>query len=98
MKKAYNVQLSYGGADPAAPGSFGAYVGYRYLTRAAAPSPSFDGVMATGLQNQKGWEVGVSYTPFTNVVGSLAYFKGKEFTADTETDGSKYFGKLEFIF
>lgn len=98
MKKAYNVQLSYGEARPEVPGSFGVYAGYRYLTRAAAPSPAFDGVMATGNQNQKGWEFGVSFTPVTNVVGSLAYFKGKEFTADADTDGSKYFGKLEFIF
>ncbi|MCR5176530.1 MAG: S-layer homology domain-containing protein [Anaerovibrio sp.] len=98
MKRAYSVQLSYGEADPSQPGSFGIYGAYRYLTRAAAPSPAFDGVMATGDQNQKGWEIGVSFTPFTNVVGSLAYFKGKEFTADAETDGKKYFGQLEFLF
>ncbi|MBR2143362.1 putative porin [Anaerovibrio sp.] len=98
MKRAYNIQLSYGEAVPETPGSFGVYAAYRYLTRAAAPSPAFDGVMATGDQNQKGWEFGVAYTPFTNVVGSLAYFKGKEFTATQETNGQKYFGKLEFMF
>lgn len=98
LKKAYSFELSYGEADPEKPGSFGASMAYRYLTRAAAPSPTYDSVLGTGTGNQKGWEMNLSYTLFPSTIASLTYFKGKEMTAEEDTNASKLFFKLDFQF
>lgn len=69
-----------------------AYVAYRHQGYSAVIDPNVDGVG----YNQKGWEVGTSYTLFKNTVASAKYFNGKELHNDK--DASNLFGRVEFFF
>ncbi|SDD91248.1 porin [Sporomusa acidovorans] len=92
QSKAYNIQLSYKGADPAVKNSWGAYAAYRYLGNTAVLAPTFDGASA----GQKGYEVGATYTFGRNILGTLLYFNGKNISLDKDTN--KVFGQVEFFF
>lgn len=95
-KKAGSAEVAYKGAENANPGTWGMYLAYRYHGANVALDPSHDGV---GF-NQKGWEIGTSYTFFPNAVASLKYFNGKDLNVPTGNDdkASKLFGRVEFFF
>ena len=95
-RKSYMVQASYKEADPAVRGSFGVYAAYRYLTAASAVVPTYDTLLSNG--NQKGWDLGASYTFAANMVGTIEYFTGKDLHSTGDTNASKVFGKMEFFF
>lgn len=95
--KAYSIELDYKGANPARPGSFGIYAAYRYLGYRTAICPTYD----TMRLGQRGWDVGVRYTFQRNMMGTLAYFRGKALpfrSGYQEKDASTLFGQLEFFF
>ena len=96
-KRAWTAELDYKGADPMDKGSFGAFVGYRYLGRFAVLVPTYDGAGA----GQKGWEFGVDYVPFKNVQTTLKYFTGKQiasYEGVPTRDVSTIFGEVNFFF
>lgn len=92
QKTAFAYGVSYKGAEAANKGTWGAWVGYRYLGAGAAVHPTYD-VVGVG---QKGLELGVKYVPFKNIITQIQYGTGS-FIADN----SKYntlFGRVEFLF
>jgi len=91
-KKAYNVQLNYKGADAAHKGSFGIFAAYRYLGQHTVLAPTYDEM--TG--DQKGWDFGFNYALQKNIVGTLAYYTGKQIS--TDKNNSTLFGQVEFFF
>ena len=94
QKTAFAYTLNYKGAQPENKGSWGAWVGYRYLGNAAALHPTYD-VVGTGY---KGFEIGVKYTALKNIVTQLQYGNGKQLGV---AEGAKYnslFGRVEFLF
>ena len=95
-EKAGSAEVDYKGADAKNSGSWGMYVAYRYYGANVALDPSYDGVG----WNQKGWEIGTSYTFSPNAVASLKYFNGKDLNVPTNNDdkASKLFGRVEFFF
>ncbi len=89
---AKTVQLNYKKAKANDPGSWGAYVGYRYLGQNVAIKPTY----YEATYDQKGYVAGLEYTFAENIVGYLQYFDGKDITSDT--DASKLFSQVEFYF
>ena len=104
-KNAYNVQLSYKGADATDAGSWGAYVAYRSLAPFAAVAATYD---FCGFANSvQGWEIGADYTFTKNIVGTVKYFTGKDNFAkaasegDFKGNGNGYngvFTRVDFLF
>ena len=92
QKTAFAYTLSYKGAEAANKGTWGAWVGYRYLGYGAAISPTGDVVKA----GQKGWELGVKYVPLKNIVTQLQYGNGKLIGEDKKFNS--IFGRVEFLF
>ena len=90
--KAWNVQLSYRGAEPENMHSFGLFAAYRRLGTDVARKPTFDAIGS----GEKGWEVGGDYTFAKNVVGTLKYFNGRHITSDTKLN--RFYGSLEYFF
>ena len=94
LDSSHNIELDYKNADKNNPGSWGAYVAYRYASPFVSLTPTYD---VTGMRyNKKGWDVGVKYTLTKNVVGTLAYFNGKKL--DTNRDSETLFGYLRVFF
>lgn len=93
FNKGYDFELSYAGADKT-PGSWGAYVAYRYAGDNVALSPTFDSY--TLRSNKKGIDVGLSWSPFKNTLTELSYFHGK--TLDTKETSKTLFGRVSFFF
>ena len=91
---AHNIQLSYKGSDIANKGTWGAYAAYRYLGNNTLILPTYD--TAHSHLNEKGWEVGASYVPFTNVYTAVEYFDGKDLA--TDRDAKTLFGRVSFFF
>ena len=91
--KAWNVQLSYKGAERENMHSFGLFAAYRRLGTAVAVSSTFDDAMKAG---EKGWEVGGDYTFAKNVVGTLKYFNGRNIASDKKLN--HFYGSLEYFF
>ena len=92
---AFAYTLNYKGAEAANKGSWGAWLGYRYLGEAAALHPTYD-VVASG---RKGWEIGVKYVPMKNVLAQLQYGKGDVMrNADGQKGYNTIFGRVEFFF
>jgi hypothetical protein len=78
-KTAYNIQLNYKGAKASQKGSFGLFLGYRHLGDYAVVRSTYSengGI----YRNEKGFEIGASYTFDKNIVGKAQYFWGKEIT------------------
>jgi len=92
-QKAYNFELRYKGADATAPGSFGAWVAYRYVGNAASFVPTWDAVP----NDTKGIEIGGNYAFDKNVLLTARYFKGKV-VDNTDVDFSRIFTTLDFLF
>lgn len=57
--------------------------------------PTYDTAHTAHL-NEKGWEVGASYVPFTNVYTVIEYFDGKDLA--TDRDAKTLFGRVSFFF
>lgn len=92
FNKAWNVQLSYKGAEQENMHSFGLFVAYRHLGSFVAAKPTFDAIG----KGYKGWEVGGDYTFAKNVVGTLKYFNGRNLDGDAKAHA--YYGSLEYFF
>ena len=90
----HNIQLSYKGTDIANKGTWGAYAAYRYLGQNVSLMPTYDTAHIAHL-NEKGWEVGAAYVPFTNVYTAVEYFDGKNFAGN---DAKTLFGRVSFFF
>ena len=103
-KNAYNVQLSYKGANAADAGSWGAYVAYRSLAPFAAPGTTYD--LKGFACSAQGWEVGADYTFAKNIIANVKYFTGKDNVAAFGTptkqrNGNGYnavFTRVDFLF
>ena len=98
-KDAYNVQVSYKGADAADKGSWGAYVAYRKLSPLAAFGATYDHKAgADGFSSLKGWEFGADYAFAKNIVATAKFFTG---TDDLLKDKDKVTGlwsRVDFLF
>ena len=92
QKNAYNMQLNYTGAQAENKGTWGAWVAYRSLGRAAALFSTYDATEA----GWKGWELGANYTPFKNIVTTFRY--GNEKNIATDQKGTVLFGRVNFFF
>ncbi|SFA98760.1 S-layer homology domain-containing protein [Selenomonas ruminantium] len=92
QKTAFAYGVSYKGAQPANKGSWGAWVGYRYLGQGAAFHPTYDVVKA----GYKGLELGVKYVPWKNIVTQVQYGTGANI--DTNKSYNTLFGRVEFLF
>ena len=92
INRAWNVQLSYKGAEQENMHSFGLFVAYRRLGSAVAVEPTFDAID----RGYKGWEVGGDYTFAKNIVGTLKYFNGRNL--DNDAKAHAYYGSLEYFF
>lgn len=102
-KNAYNVQLSYKGANAADAGSWGAYVAYRSLAPFAAPGATYD--LKGAACSAQGWEIGADYTFTKNIIGTVKYFNGKDNYAHEAKNftgkGNGYnavFTRVDFLF
>lgn len=73
-KRAWNIELEYGKADPKVNRSFGAFMAYRHLGNSVTWRSEYD-TMDSG---QKGWEFGASYVFAKNIMGTIRYFNGKD--------------------
>lgn len=93
FNKGYDFELSYAGADKT-PGSWGAYVAYRYAGDNVSLSPTFDSYSLRS--NKKGIDFGLSWSPFKNTLTELSYFHGK--TLDTKETSKTLFGRVSFFF
>ena len=92
QKTAFNYEIDYKGAQAANKGSWGAWVGYRYLGKGAALDPTYD-VVKEGL---KGFEIGANYTFLKNIVGTVRYGRGADIA--TGNNYNSLFGRVEFFF
>ena len=96
-KHAWTVQLDYKGADETDKGSWGAYVAYRKLGQNAVIAPTYDAM----AKQQKGWELGLSYVPFKNIMATFLYFRGKDMATQAgqdDTDAQTFYTELNFFF
>ena len=90
--KSYVAHLDYKGSKKNDPGSWGAYVSYRYQGGNTSMYPSTDGA----FQNTKGWELGAQYTILPNIQAKAIYFNGEQL--ENGRDADKLFGRVEFWF
>ena len=93
-KKSGNVELDYKAANKANKGSWGAFVAYRYLGANVSLMPTYD--TARAANNEKGWDFGASYIPFTNVLTTLGYFNGKDLATNQKAD--TLYARVSFYF
>ncbi|RHM57086.1 S-layer protein [Mitsuokella sp. AF33-22] len=91
--KSYAFELDYKGAQKQNVGTWGAWVAYRYLGALTSVKPTYDGIH----EGYKGWEVGMNYTPFQNVVGTLRYGDTKNLYENDLKD-KVFFGRIEVFF
>ncbi|RGS71067.1 S-layer homology domain-containing protein [Mitsuokella sp. AF21-1AC] len=92
LDKSWQVIYNYKGAQAANKGSWGAYAAYRYL----GTYTSVFGTEDAQKVGAKGWEVGMNYTPFKNVVALAKYFNGKSIDSDRDVD--TLWGRVQFLF
>ena len=90
----YVVHFDYKGSKKNDPGSWGAYLAYRYQGGNASMDPSCDGAM----QNTKGIEVSAQYTIWKNVQAKAIYFNGKQLVGGPKDKAQKLFGRVEWFF
>ena len=91
--KAYVFELNYKGAEAANKGTWGAWLGYRYLGDCVALDATYDAI--TG--GYKGWEIGANYTPFKNIITTVRYGDNKSLY-ENDVKMKKLFGRVEFLF
>ncbi len=84
-KNSASLEVLYKGAVASKPGSWGASIAYRHLGDVATIHPT---AREIGPQNggEKGFEIGVTYAPFKNIVGRAKYFNGKELWSGNKTN------------
>ena len=75
LDKAYNVEAVYRGADTEEPGSYGAFVAYRYVGVTASPLGTVDTYRI--FRNIKGFDFGGNYVPIENTLVRVSYLHGK---------------------
>ena len=85
--------LNYKGAQKANQGSWGAWAAYRYLGDTAVLKPTYDAIS----HGYRGWEVGMNYTVFKNILATLRYGDNKQLRDDTTKD-KILFGRVEVFF
>ncbi len=93
-KTAFAYTLNYKGAKQENKGSWGAWVGYRFLGAGAALDPTYDVVK----KDYKGIELGVKYTALKNIVTQVQYGKGSKIGYPSGNDYNMLFGRVEFFF
>ena len=94
-----SVGVSYKGARSDVKNSWGVYVNYKDLGANTTFSPSGFGVEKLADEGVKGYQFGVSYTPWKNIVVQGSYFDGKNVKADnTETNTNSVEGRVSFQF
>lgn len=104
QKNSYAIQLEYGGADAKKVNSWGAYIAWRQIGQIS--SMGWNEYSLTGPQyaGSRGFEIGASWTPMKNVVGSLKWFTGKDMklTSGANLDNNEkvntIFTEWSFIF
>ena len=94
-----SFQLDYKGTKKSDMGSWGAYAAYRYVAANASLAPTYS--TADLLANltpygMKGWDFGIGYVPFKNVLTQVQYFNGKELTTDDKVQ--TLYGRVSFFF
>ena len=94
FNESHNIELDYKGADKKNKGSWGAYVAYRYVAQNVSLMPTYDTIRAAN--NEKGWDFGASYIPFTNVLTTLGYFNGKDLATNQKAD--TLYARVSFFF
>ena len=93
--KSMHIEIVYRGANSIEKGSYGAYVAYRYLGYGTTFASSFDAVK----ENQRGFEIGGSYSPFNNVIAVISYFRGNDISSDKKDSRvDNFFGRIYFYF
>ena len=93
-KKSGNVEVDYKDANKANKGSWGAFVAYRHLGSNVSLMPTYDTIRSAN--NEKGWDFGASYIPYTNVLTTLGYFTGKDLA--TDKDAETLYARVSFFF
>jgi hypothetical protein len=93
-KKSGNVEVDYKAANKVNKGSWGAYVAYRHIGSNVSLMPTYDTIR--GANNEKGWDFGASYIPYTNVLTTLGYFTGKDLA--TDKDAETLYARVSFFF
>ena len=91
-RQAWSVQFNYKGVNAKDVGSWGAFAAYRHLGNFASIVPTYNSMFS----GQKGWQVGVQYALFKNIVGMLEYYNGKNLVTDKRQD--TIFGRVELYF
>lgn len=92
QEKASSVEIQYKGAENKDPGSWGAYIGYRYLGENVAIEPTYD----DAAPDQKGMVLGFQYALAENIIADIEYFTGKDISTDKDAD--TFYSKVEFSF
>ena len=77
-KRSWSIELDYKKANPADKGSWGAFVAYRHLGHYSSIAPTYDAI----YNGRRGWELGVDYVFFKNVMGTVKFFRGQKMPDD----------------
>ena len=99
LKKAASIQLDYKGTKNSDKGSWGAYLAYRHVGANVGLAPTFStdhlgGAVTT--YGTKGFDLGVGYVPFKNVLTQMQYFRGKELISGNKAQ--TLYGRVSFFF
>lgn len=92
--KSGSVKLSYKGANRKNARSWGAHLAYRHISSFVSFAPTYESMFSEN--DRKGWELGIQYTPMTNILADVLYFKGKKLSSDR--DSNTFFGRVRWYF
>ena len=92
QKKAGRAEVDYKGAQQENQNTWGAWLAYSHLGQNAMIANPWDAVKP----GEKGWELGVNYTPFKNIVTTVRYGKDKKIDGGKKVN--RLFGRVEFFF
>ena len=90
----YSMKLSYKGAKKSSAGTWGAHAAYRYVSKNVSMAPTYESMFSQN--HRKGWEVGLQYVPFKNIMTDVIYFEGKEL--NTDRDSKTIYGRARWYF
>ena len=99
LKKAGSIQLDYKGTKNSDRGSWGAYLAYRHIGANVGLAPTFSTDHLGGevtTYGTKGFDLGIGYVPFKNVLTQVQYFRGKELISSNKTQ--TLYGRVSFFF
>ena len=102
-KQLWFVEVDYKGAKREQKGSWGAYIAYRHVGDCAALYSTWRQDNSAWLDDFKGIDIGVNYTFFKNIMGTVKYFTGKTASsssnpAEASVKNNAVFGQLDFFF